>query len=176
MPIQAEINTENPNLDTLSAPAPAGSAPSPQDADGGRVSRQVDRYEKRHAAKQSGRLPVNIEHARIVGSLGPCVLWRYIKGAKVPVNTSGTAVSALDPVHQMSFDRAAELYLANPQRFDGLGVVLTGEVRDDGSVLTRFDYDAKGDISAAERTRRQQVAQEHAELFDSYTETSVSGV
>jgi Family of unknown function (DUF5906) len=43
-------------------------------------------------------------------------------------------------------------------------------------VLTVIDYDAKGGISVEERARRDRVAQDHTILFNTYTETSVSGL
>jgi hypothetical protein len=119
---------------------------------------------------------IDIDKAKGVGNLAPCILWRDIGGKKVPVGSSGRSVNPLDPANQLSFTSAAQIYMAVPSRYTGIGVVLSGTPRADGLVLTVLDYDAKGSISVAERARRDRVAEEHTILFNSYTETSVSGV
>jgi hypothetical protein len=123
---------------------------------------------------------MDVAKAKTVGDLAPCVLWQESNGRKVPVDLFGRAINPLDPNNQMPFAMAAATYVAArnqlPQPYTGVGVVLPGTPRADGLVLTVVDYDAKGDISAVERARRHRVAEEHTTLFNSYAETSVSGV
>ena len=120
-------------------------------------------------------LGIDIENAKRVGNLAPCVLWTSTSWKKVPVNTAGRRVNPLDPANQITFANAAAAYVGLPSCYSGIGIVLTDTPRADGMVLTVLDYDAKGNISNKERSRRDRVAEDHTALFNSYTETSVSG-
>jgi hypothetical protein len=128
------------------------------------------------ASSSAGPAALDLDNASTVGRLAPCVLWRDVNGRKVPVDGAGRAVNPLDPENQMPFDDAAQVYAGSCKQITGIGIVLTGTPRDDGLVLTVLDYDAKGNIAAEERMRRNQIADAHTALFNSYTEVSVSGL
>jgi hypothetical protein len=59
-----------------------------------------------------GPLAIDPELASMVGALAPCVLWREMDGRKVPVDSLGRSVNALDPTNQMSFASAAQVCAA----------------------------------------------------------------
>ncbi len=109
---------------------------------------------------------------RILTALPNWVLWHYefVKGkwTKVPKHPNNYKASTTNPATWSTFERVRAAYC--PDKFDGVGIVLTGQPLDNGLYLVGLDFDhclADGVLNEDPRKA--------TEMLDTYCEISPSG-
>lgn len=108
----------------------------------------------------------------ILSALPSWVLWRYEpkegQWTKVPKQPDSRNASTTNPATWSNFERVRAAY--RPERFDGVGIVLTGKPLEGGLYLIGLDFDhcLAGSVLNEEPRKA-------AELLNTYCEISPSG-
>lgn len=87
--------------------------------------------------------PIFENFPSILTAMPSWVMWRYElkdgKWTKVPKQPNGSNASTTNPATWSTFDRVRAAY--RPEKFDGVGIVLTGKPLDNGLYLIGLDFD-----------------------------------